>query len=360
MTTSGSSRRALAYPSAEAAVTGEWLTEALSCRFPGVRVQTARILERIEGTATKLRFGLVYASETDQAGAPASLWVKAGFGSRGAQQGEAFANEVRFFGELAPLLPINKPDSFYGAIDPLTGDGLVLLEDLLARSVVFAQSLPTLTPQQAAAVLSLQARYHAFFWKSARLAEFRWLKPGGTLADTDMVQQYFQLWERATALPRFRAVPPAQQNEARACMALQRLMRCLARDSFCLVHGDAHAANLFFEPDGTPGYLDWQHCMRGHWAFDVANLMITSLSVADRRARERELLTHYLGELQANGVPPPAFNEAWGEYCRYAVWPFMWVMCPPDVHPEALCILNTSRACAAIDDLQSIERLEAL
>jgi hypothetical protein len=43
---------------------------------------------------------------------------------------------------------------------------------------------------------------------------------------------------------------------------------------------------------------------------------------------------------------------------RYAMWPFMWVMWPPDVHPEAICTDNSQRACNAILDLQTLELLE--
>jgi hypothetical protein len=39
--------------------------------------------------------------------------------------------------------------------------------------------------------------------------------------------------------------------------------------------------------------------MRGHWGFDLASLMVTSLTVADRRAHERALLAHYLDQLAA-------------------------------------------------------------
>jgi len=174
-----------------------------------------------------------------------------------------------------------------------------------------------------------------------------------------MVDQYFGLWDTAEPLPRFAHVSAKQRDKERVKQALKRLMAKLRREPICLVHGDSHAANLFFGRDGRPAYLDWQHLMRGNWAFDLANFMVTSLSVADRRANERALLSHYLLELAANGATPPRQDEAWREYRSYAIWPFMWVMCPDDVHPEAICTLNAERACTAIEDLESIECLEA-
>jgi hypothetical protein len=325
-----------------------------------VRVATAEVTTRIDGTATKLRYALTFESAGRGPGAPSSLWVKGGFDPKGANQGEAFANEVNFFRDLAPRLAIVKPDSYYGAIDAVTRNGVVLLEDLISRGVTFGDSSRPLTPDQAAAVLSLQARYHAAFWRSARLDDFPWLKAGGAIAGADMVDQFFGLWEGSVTLPRFRHVPPAQRDKPRVKAALQRLMLDLRTQPICLVHGDSHAANLFFDLVEGPGYLDWQHTMRGHWAFDLAGFLVTALTVDDRRASERTLLTHYLNELGAHGASAPSFDEAWEAYRRYVMWTFMWAMCPPEAHPEAICRLNTERACAAIEDLGTLECLEGM
>jgi hypothetical protein len=117
-----------------------------------------------------------------------------------------------------------------------------------------------------------------------------------------------------------------------------------------------HTANLFFEPDGRIGYLEWPHAMRGCWTFDLGN---RGGHRAGRRrtSRARELLTGYLARLAEHAVAPPPFDEAWATYRRYAMSTFMRALCPPDVHPEALCTRNTARACAAIEDLESLVAL---
>ncbi len=346
------------FPAGEHDISPPWMSLALAGRFPGVRVAALDLTKRIDGTATKLRYGLSYRVPADAAGAPSSLWLKCGFDSKGAKQGEAFANEVNFFRDIAPLLFVNVPDCYFGAIDPATRDGVVLLEDLVARGATFGQASQSLTADRVAAILSLQARYHACFWQSPRLEEFRWLKAGGAIADTGMVDQYMGLWDLAVPLPRFRRVPPGQRDKKRMRDALAALMQTLRENPLCLVHGDAHSANLYFDRDGRPGYLDWQHVMRGHWAFDLASVLITALTVADRRAHERALLQHYLKELAAHGAAAPDADRAWHDYRRFAMWPFMWVMCPPTVHPEATCTLNAERACTAIADLETLEAIE--
>jgi hypothetical protein len=333
------------------------MSAALSSRFPGVQVRSLRQTNFIDGTAQKIRFELDFAGPNSVAGAPASLWVKGGFDPKGAGQGDAFANEVRFFRDIAPLLPINRPDSYFGEVDPSSNNGVVLLEDLLLRGATFGRATEPLRPNQTAAVLSLQARYHAFFWESPKLDSFTWLKAGGAIADANVVEQYFGLWDAATPLPRFTHLTAKQREKPRVQAALEQLVRNLKRDACCFIHGDSGIPNIYFDAAGAPGYLDWQHAMRGHWAFDLAAFVITSLTVEDRQRNERALLTHYLSELAANGAEAPPFEDAWLAYRQFAMWPFMWVMCPPSVHPEEVCSALSERACAAIADLGSIDVL---
>lgn len=343
-------------PSRIEEITPEWMTCALTPRFPGIQVTALNQTLFIDGTAQKCRFALKYDRGTV---GPSSLWVKGGFDPKGAQQGDAFANEVRFFKDIAPELPVNVPDCFYGEIDPSTNNGVVVLEDLILRDASFGRATKPLTPDQAADVLAMQAACHARYWKSDETSEFRWLKPGGAIAEAGVVDQYFQLWEASRSFPRFRYLTAEQRDRSRTQTALNNLMRDLKNNPTCLLHGDSQGGNLFFEKDGRPGYLDWQHCMLGHWAFDVCGFIMTSLDVEDRRKNERDFIRYYISELAAGGASAPSFESAWFDYSKYAMWAFMWVMCPVEAHPEEVCSANTERACAAIADLRTLEKLGA-
>ena len=346
----------LPLPATQEAITPQWLTSALSGRFPGVEVVAIVETKFIDGTAQKLRYAVDYAPGQD-AGPPSSLWVKGGFDPKGAQQGDAFANEVRFFLDLAPQLDINIPDCLFGGVDSRSNNGVVVLEDLILRDATFGRATAPLTPDQAASVLSLQARLHARFWRDDTVRRHGWLRPGGAIAGAGVVDQYFGFWDIATPLPRFAFLTAEQRERSRVQRALNALMDDMRTRPICVVHGDSQGGNLFFDADGTPGYLDWQHCMLGNWAFDVSGFLMTSISVADRRAHERDLLAHYLAELARCGAAAPSFDEAWFDYARYAMWPFMWVMCPVEAHPEEVCSANAERACAAIADLGTLEKL---
>ena len=186
-------------PASPEEITPDWLNGALDGAFPGVRVTTIRQTGFIDGTAQKLRFQLTYAPDGRQG--PPSLWIKGGFDPKGAEQGDAFANEVRFFLDLAPLLDINIPRCFFGVIDAASNNGVVILEDLILRGATFGRATAPLSADQAAAVLSLQARFHARFWRGRDVAQFPWLVPGGAIARAGIVDQYFGLWDDAATRP---------------------------------------------------------------------------------------------------------------------------------------------------------------
>jgi aminoglycoside phosphotransferase (APT) family kinase protein len=66
-----------------------------------------------------------------------------------------------------------------------------------------------------------------------------------------------------------------------------------------LVHGDCHGRNLFFEADRAPGFRDWQCTFPGAPAHDLAELLLTSLEVDDRRRGEQLIIGHCRAALVA-------------------------------------------------------------
>ena len=344
----------IALPARVDAITPAWLEAALRPAFPGLRVENAQIIQLIDGTAQKARFAMHYGAGPQ---GPPSLWVKGGFDAIGVSQGDAFANETRFFAGVAPQLDINLPDCWFAAIDESSNNGVIILEDLLLRGCTFGRATEPLSADAAADVLAMQARYHARYWGVGAVPGQPWLRPGGAIADTGMVGQYFAMWDRSSPLPRFETLSAAQRDRLRMQAALDALMVDLRTRPIALLHGDSQGANLFFEADGRPGYLDWQHCMLGHWGFDLAGFLITAVTVEDRRAHERDLLAGYLEALRRAGVDAPAFDAAFADYSRYAMWTFMWLMCPVEAHPEDVCYANSERAAAAIDDLGTLQLL---
>jgi aminoglycoside phosphotransferase (APT) family kinase protein len=70
-----------------------------------------------------------------------------------------------------------------------------------------------------------------------------------------------------------------------------------------LVHSDLRADNLLFSPDGASvTIVDWQGVGTGPPGFDLAYLLSQSLTVADRRRHEQDLLDHYRRSLAKAGL----------------------------------------------------------
>jgi hypothetical protein len=89
---------------------------------------------------------------------------------------------------------------------------------------------------------------------------------------------------------------------------------------------------------------------------DVNYLITTSLSIADRRNNERELLSYYLDRLTANGVRTPlSFEQAWVEYRRTLVWGVYvgWLTTPVVNYGWEINVLNHLRLTTAYEDLET-------
>jgi len=350
----------ITFPGGLSDVTPAWLTAALGARHPGTSVGSVTTGEVIGGSATKAQLYLKYANNPSEL--PTTLWIKAGWDIHVPETLAMCATEAHFFKDLAHKLPIERPSSYFELVDGNDVNGLVILEDLLARHATLeneAGQSGDLSPEAILKVLRLQAGYHAALWESPELERYSWLKRGGAIASMNVIDVYLGFWDDAVELPRFQHVPETLRDRDRASRALHTMQDNDLKQGNCLVHGDAHQANLYFSGEGAPGYLDWATVMRSHWAFDVAPFLICAQSVGERQQREREQLGYYLGMLRSQGVEAPDFDAAWLAYRQHAMWIFLFSCCPTQMHPEEVCTRNTERVCNAITDLDTLRALES-
>ena len=107
---------------------------------------------------------------------------------------------------------------------------------------------------------------------------------------------------------------PAVRNARRLQTALEALAAEVRQGPLCLVHGDAHAGNIYRQADGALGLVDWQILQKGSWAMDVAYHLAAVLTPEDRRQHERALLGEYCAQLRAHGGPDILSDYAWRAY----------------------------------------------
>jgi aminoglycoside/choline kinase family phosphotransferase len=226
------------------------------------------------------------------------------------------------------------PDCVYAAIDEATGHGIILMEDVVAQGGRFLTALEPYTPEEAHGSLEQLAKLHAAEWGRPGEA-YPWLVSRiEQMAATPMLP--LDLLQTMIDGERGIPLPAAIKSAERIQKGLQSLVAGDAGQPQCLVHGDAHAGNLFVL-NGQVSVIDWQVMQRAHWALDVSYHIGAALSVEDRQQHEQALLRHYLERLASFGAQAPSWDEAWLQYRRHMVYGyFMWAITrrvtPPIIH----------------------------
>ena len=341
-----------ALPATPEDFTAEWLTHAL-----GREVSSVELAEVVWGTATKVRLELTYA---DQAGdtVPRALCAKGGFDERLAEWGlgSAYVREAQFFGDLATGFG-GVPRCWYAGIDPAGGQGVVLLDDLVATGCSFGDPTSPWSPDEVAAALEVQAGWHAGT-AAARADLPGWLEVGSSAprgAATMFLSR--DRWDSHFAQEGAPVLPSSLQEPDRILRAFQRLWADDDAAAHCAVHGDAHLGNTYRDAHGRPGFLDWQTVCLGPWAYDVAYFIGGALSIEDRRAHERELLDGYLEAFAAAGGPLVGMDVAWPDYVRHTLHGILWAATPAVMQPLERIVAMAERYAAAIEDHDTLREL---
>lgn len=350
----------LALPRTVEDVDAGWLTAALGSRFPGTVVTGVTFGAAVRATGTKLRMLLEYNDAGHAHRLPPTMWFKGGYEAHSDHVRTSHARESLFYSEVEPLGLVNAPRCFYANVDDVTGFGVQLIEDLLARNARFGDARTPVTLDAARIGLGQLARLHAHRWNSPELAALGAV--GGSLATDGIVLRIMadDAWEKAMTSAVADPIPAPLRTYAGAAAGMERLWALdRASTDLCMVHGDAHPGNLFFEQDGTPGFLDWQRFMQCDWAHDVSYFLIGSLDVDVCAAREQDLLADYLTALAREGAPAPDWSSAWLSYRRHAMYGLVWNVVPPTMQPRAVCEMEARRFNAAARRLDTHEALFA-
>ena len=352
-------------------LTPEVFTAALAATHPGVIVDELEVVaakrcgDGVASTADRVVVDLTYRPGT--AGElPRRLILKTMLATPHAPAA-MYENEVRFYTELRPGLPIEAPTSFGGSFDPSTGRFGLLLEDLGARGAHFPSALDPVGLDEVRSLLGHLAVLHARFWDSPRFAtDLSWVgtpTSGGMFEVFDLIG--LELIEDQVARYPFKAdlIAPLGRTLPELWALLWRVQAHHNHAPITLLHGDTHVGNTYLLAGDRGGFLDWQLMMRGSWSHDVTYLLVTAIEPEVRRAHERDLLAHYLDCLAGAGVAhPPTPVEAFEQYRAAALWGLVigWLICPPENYGEPITVENISRTVAAVTDLDTLGAIAAL
>jgi hypothetical protein len=296
----------------------QWLGEALASVSGGGKVTAVEQVELIKTVATKVRFTATF----DGAAGTQAFCLKGllDVDEMTARGGSTCVLEGDFYTKLSPKLDVRVPEALVTVTDREAQQSVLIMRDLIAGGARFCSALEAFTADEAAESLGQIARLHA---------------GSGVLDDTPWIRQRAAELARMPHItpailqgllddPRGDNLSPQVRNAERLIAGMQALAdRDAGRPRF-LVHGDAHAGNIFRTPEG-PGLIDWQVLQRGGWAIDVAYHLCAVLPVELAEQEERRLLNHYLGLARGLGLTLPDEDEAWRQYRESVMYGFyMW------------------------------------
>ncbi len=303
-----------------AALTAEWITSALRStgwldagRVTGLELSPVGTGQMCDSLRVTLRFDrdvetpptmiakLPAADETSRATALAL---------------RNYENEVRFYQQLAPELPVRTPAVYYADIDVETASFVLLLEDMAPAEQ--GDQLRGCSADTAKVAVDELVRLHAPRWADPSLASLDWLH-----RDRD-AQRAFLLTLLPAAWDAFRDRYAAELGSdvlVAGGALFSRLDAYLALDDGprTVVHGDYRLDNLLFDP--TPGgvpvtVVDWQTCTHGPGLQDVAYFIGAAMPAEVRREAEGALLEGYHAGLVAAGVGDYGWDRCWRDYRR--------------------------------------------
>lgn len=317
-------------------------------------------------TARRIAFDVTYA-DGSQPDLPGRLMVKVARPEF--REIPLYDNEVSMYTRIGDELPLRVPRSYGGVRDSHSATFGLVLEDLRPANATFEDVLSPLTADDTAALLDQLASLHAVYWESDRFqGDLDWIQPhtSGPIHDLFTSDDgVVLLIEHEVATHQFKREMVQSTGETTASLRAQvaRVQAHQAALPRTLLHGDAHIGNTYRLPDGQRGFFDLQLAARGFCMHDVSYTIVTSLSVDDRRAHERDLIAGYRQRLVDLGVvAPPTLDELFDEHRLAMAWCLYigWLTSPTENYGWEITVANHIRISTAYRDLVSSAAIKDL
>jgi thiamine kinase-like enzyme len=344
-----------------------WLTRALCSDIPGARVVDYELSSRSDGTSSRERIRIGY----NQAGRGAGLpeWVHAkstpDLTTRLTASGLAAA-EIDFYLNFREEVDIESPHAYYGGVEPASGRSLLLLEDIVkSKDAVFGSPTLTIDRSQAEQIVDTLATVHGTFYDDPRLASpSRGIRPLEDVYGAKMIDLIRDVHQEAILRVADRLPSGVVDGRERILDLALDSLEAQRTQPRTLVHSDVHLGNWYLIEDGTRvGMIDWQAASAGFWARDLGYALSSALTIADRRAWERDLVERYtekLNERAGTFITPGEAHDAYRRQIPAAIllWTSTLVHLPwvPDMQPEHIAREMVVRMGTAIDDHGVLDR----
>lgn len=225
--------------------------------------------------------------------------------------------EVEFYRQLSVDAGIPTPHCHAADIDDDSGHFVLVLEDMAP-----ARGGDPLTPQvdDVRMAIPYLARFHARWWAHPRLRTFGWIVHPESEAYRIRVAGLQQAFGGALGVVRQRlgeAFPPVLAHAGERMLAnWTDFIASRQTATPTLVHRDFHAQQIFYPSaqGGRFAVFDWQTIAIGRGAEDLARLVSTGLTTADRLEHENLCVAMYHAELVHAGVAGYSLEQCRDEF----------------------------------------------
>jgi thiamine kinase-like enzyme len=354
------------FPLSYEAVTPEWLTGTLCRNHPGAEVKSLTLGPPDNGSSNRRKMHLEYNQAGRDAGLPEKIFCKASHDlvnrvvlCTGALEGETF-----FYNNLAPMVDIEVPKCWFADYDRESFNSMIIMEDITDKVESFCTHETPMNMARAKSQVEQLAKFHAYFrtdrpevagimsqltaWpdffdgtveNGMREGSNAGFLDGKEVIPAALYERYEEIWPKTVvAIEENRHLPNT------------------------LIHCDVHLKNWYVLPNDKMGLSDWQCCGVGHWGRDLAYTLGTALTVENRRAWEKELVTYYVEQMKANGWADITFDEAWHHYSKQFLTALTWwtvTLSPPegypDMQPRDITLEFIRRLTTAMEDLGTLD-----
>ena len=273
----------------------------------------------------------------------------------------AYANEIRFYRDLAPTVDIRVPECFYAGMAD-AGVFTILMEDMAPSEP--GEQIAGCSPDQARAAVVNLAGLHGPRWNDPALWEV-----DGMLLPTEEMAELTE----ASLVPAVETflemlgdlVSAEDAATLRAAAPLAARWTLGRSERFGLLHMDYRLDNLLFHPTGSEVCaVDWQGMAVGLPARDVAFFLSTGLDVDERREHERSIVTDYHERLVGYGVGDYSLDDCWDDY-RFGLFQTVFITvfgCVYGTRTERgdrMFAAMIERGCAALRDHDALTLIRA-
>lgn len=305
-------------PQSSAELTADWFNRTVAAAHE--RVPTALRLRIDDGVHQGMmsqvcRMVPEYANDSEPG--PASLIVKLSAAEPAMRQREGSrrnaVKEVRFYQTLRAHIDVRTPACYLADVDVETGYHVLVLEDL--GSATLPSRRVGCSRSQAERAVDALAGLHAQWWDNPELDGLDWLSDPEPLDPAVVAVRHRRWWQEFLKVAGDRLPDEMIGFGTLLAERFAGLMNRLVFESpRTLRHGDFGLSNLLFEAHGPPIVIDWQMMSRGKGPWDLAWFLGQSLTGAQRRSWERELLSRYHSALVRGGVRDYGVDACLADY----------------------------------------------